>query len=283
MKFRFSYNILLIIILLIIGVFLFIIDQYQTNSNKIAIVSMMKNPKNIETWLQIHRNLGISCFYIRLEDTPDLVEFLSKQTDVVLDIDSGSGVNEYVEIQHRQEKMVNKALQQARENGIKWLIHIDSDEILNGDLDEIRVLPPKVRSFWMQNVEALYASIPGETDNCFRAKKFVDCGSPLAKCVSYVNGKGGGRTDPDVSCNGPHRFKSTIAENEPRLSIKVEHYESCDFEKYKEKYKNLANQSQNNNIPFPYYNDSIMAAKTESDEKMAETYSKYRVYLGDDK
>ena len=37
---------------------------------------MMKSPKNIDTWLRKHRNLGIQHFYIRLEETPDLEEYL---------------------------------------------------------------------------------------------------------------------------------------------------------------------------------------------------------------
>jgi hypothetical protein len=65
----------------------------------------------------------------------------------------------------------------------------------------------------------------------------------------------------DVSVAGPHRFQSSQEDNAPRLNMIVEHYESCDFEKYKEKYINLSKQTTNNNIPFPYYNDSIAAAK----------------------
>ena len=237
---------------------------------------MMKNPKNIETWLEMHRTLGIDKFYIRLEDSPELVASLKSQPDVKLDISQSSGVNEYVEIQNRQGKMVENALLEARKDGIDWLIHIDSDEILRGDLEEIKHLPETTRTFWMQNYEALYSNVPSENDNCFRAKKFMDCS--VDKCVSYVNGKGGGRTTKDVSVAGPHRFVSSLTDDDkPRIKVVVEHYESCDFEKYKEKYMNLSKQSTNNHIPFPYYNDSIEAAKSGGEEELMSTYVKYRV------
>jgi hypothetical protein len=56
--------------------------MYKPKLEKIAIASCVKNPKNIETWLDLHRDLGISRFYIRLEDTPDLVDYLKSQPDV---------------------------------------------------------------------------------------------------------------------------------------------------------------------------------------------------------
>jgi hypothetical protein len=40
---------------------------------------------------------------------------------------------------------------------------------------------------------------------------------------------------------------------------------------------NLSKQTTNNNIPFPYYNDSIAAAKKGGEEDLKKTYIKYRV------
>lgn len=279
MKFRFSLIVFFSFLTILFFIYLFLQKTNKKESfvipPKIAIVSMMKNPKNIETWLEIHRHLGIQRFYIRLEDTPELINVLKSQPDVSLDISNSTGVNEYVEIQNRQAKMVDKALVDARKDGLDWLIHIDSDEILKGNLEEIANLPETTRTFWMQNYEALYNSVPTEEDNCFRAKKFADCS--IDHCVSYVNGKGGGRTKSDVSSNGPHRFKSSQKDDQPKVNMIVEHYESCDFEKYKEKYMNLSKQDTNNNIPFPYYNDSIQAAKNGGEEELMKTYIKYRV------
>ncbi len=250
-------------------------------SNNIAIVSMMKNPKNIETWLEKHRNLGIYKFYIRLEDTPDLINYLQNQPDVDLIIGQSNGTNEYTHIQVRQHDLVNTTLKKAMNDNIKWLIQIDSDEILDGNLDEIRHLPEKTRTFWMQNVEAVYDDIPTKEGNCFNAAYFKNCQNASEKCVSYANGKGGGRVAEDVEANGPHRFKSTLADNnEIKINMRVLHYESCDYDLYKEKYIRLSKQDTKQDIPFPYYNESINAAKImaeDGNENMMKCiFKKYR-------
>lgn len=255
----------------------------ETPKQQIGIVSMMKSPKNIETWLETHRQLGITRFYIRLEDTPEIQEYLAEQVDVVLEIGKSTGVNEYTDIQRRQGDMINTALQKAQSDNMSWLIHIDSDELLEGSLDEIRALDPSIRTFWMQNEEAKYAKVPQAVDQCFDAVKFTNCAEDPAGCVSYGNGKGGGRVASDVSAFGPHRFTTTLpsAGKEVKLSkLIVQHYESCDFELYKEKYRGLAKQDRDESIPFSYYKESIDAAKipgAEGDRAMAIVFEKYRV------
>ena len=45
----------------------------------IALVSMVKQPTNLPTWLRYHCHvLGVERFYIRLEDSPELAELLSR-------------------------------------------------------------------------------------------------------------------------------------------------------------------------------------------------------------
>ena len=46
--------------------------QDQPKPQTAGIVSMIKKPKNIETWLEKNRAFGIKKFYIRLEETPEL-------------------------------------------------------------------------------------------------------------------------------------------------------------------------------------------------------------------
>ena len=244
----------------------------------IGVISMIKDPKNIETWLKHHRGLGISRFYIRLEDTPGLESKLNAMPDIHLKIGKSTGVNEYDEIQTRQHSWVNEALKIARNDGIKWLVHIDADELLSGQMTEILTLPQSVRTFWMQNKEAKFSKVPGKSDNCFVASKVVDCGKNNNSCVAYQNGKAGGRTTSDVKANGPHRFKSNRESNPTKLKrVFVLHYESCDFDIFKTKFKGLAVQDKKIKIPFPYYNESIAAAKKNDDKKLYEIYQKYRV------
>jgi len=240
---------------------------------KIGIVSMIKNPKNIETWLEKHRTLGISKFYIRLEDTPDVEKFLLAQPDVYVKSANSTGVNEYTDIQRRQGDWVNEAVQMSK-NEIEWIIHIDSDEILDGTLDGIYALPDDVHTFSMKNIEAVYDDIPTEEENCFRTEKFFKCAEPPYKCVSYANGKGGGRTKY-ATFHGPHRFQGQGKEVE-LTDLQVKHYESCDFNTYTNKFRQLAKKAKLEEIPFPYYKDSIKAANQESDKALKCVFRKYR-------
>ena len=250
-------------------------------NGRIGIVSMMKDPKNVEEWLHHHRNMGVIQFYIRLEETPALESLLKSQPDVVLTVGESSGVNEYEEIQVRQRNMVDAALADAMKTGdISWLIHIDSDELLAGDLDEIRNLPESVRTFWMENVEAVYDGVPGKTDSCFKAETFRECNK--SDCKSYANGKGGGRVAEDVQSHGPHRFHSQTRETEgvKLQGVVVKHYESCDYDQYKKKYERLAVTNTALDIPFSYYKDSIEAAKTGDEDMLRCVYKKHRTVEG---
>ena len=82
-------------------------NKNKEESVKIGAVTMMKDPKNLETWLRTNREAGISHFYIRLEDSPDVLPFLQEQEDVTVVEGKSSGVNEYNEKQTRQDLMVN--------------------------------------------------------------------------------------------------------------------------------------------------------------------------------
>ena len=258
-------------------------EDESENHVKIGAVTMMKDPKNLETWLQKNRGAGIAHFYIRLEDSPDALSLLQDQDDVTVMVGKSSGVNEYQDIQTRQSKMVNECLEKAQTDGnhIKWLIHMDADELIDGDLDEIRKQPDNIHTFWMQNEEAKFDKIPRKNDNCFRASKFYDCAERPDKCVSYGNGKGGARVCPDTSANGPHRCKSKNPDaKEIKLEqVKIKHFESCDFDTYKKKFMHLSKQDKktHDSIPFAYYKESIAAATIDDDAELESVYAKHRV------
>jgi len=257
--------------LLLILILLLILFR-DTPTNEIGIVSMMKNPIDLDYWLSTHRKMGVSKFYIRLEDPDPVTEqYLRNQPGVYLETGKSTGVNEYAEIQVRQNNWVNKVI--GIKDNITWLIHIDSDEILEGDLNEIKNLPGSVNTFWMQNAEAVYKDIPKKGE-CFTASKFINCAE--GKCVSYGNGKGGGRKSKIVA-NGPHRMKSDTG-TEVKLKLILRHYESCDFDAYKNKFKRLSVQNKEP-TPFPYYNESMDAAKM-GENKLKCVYKKYRTESG---
>jgi len=243
-----------------------------SSSETVALVTLIYKPKDIEKWLELHRTFGISHFYIRLEDTPELVEFFQKQPDVTLIIASSEGEkNQFTSLQKRQIDTVNKVIKMCKQT---FLIHIDCDEVLSGNIQTILSLPESIGTFWMQNHEAMYDHVPTETDTCFQAKKFIDCSKE--RCSSYINGKSGCRVSaPGVTMAGPHRFKSNL-KDEYMEDVIVQHYESCDFQQYIKKYQRLAkNGTDLKKIPFQYYRESIEANGDTT--KLEEIYKKYRV------
>jgi len=257
---------LVVVALIIILIVLLIVFR---RNQKVHIACMMKKPKNIDQWLDHHRKLGIDSFHIRLEDTPELEGYLRSQPDVSLEIGESSGNNEYTEKQTRQKEFVDRALEQS--NG-DWLIHIDSDELVDGNLGSLKNVDPKTRTLVMNNKEAVFKDVPKKEDSCFEAARFRDCS--VESCAAYGNGKGIGRVAPDVNSNGSHRFKSSGKE-ETINDLHVLHFESCDFELYKDKFKGLA-KNNTSDIPFDYYKESIDAAQNGTDTDLEKIFRKYR-------
>ena len=284
----------LLLFVVLCSFFIYIVISYfkfksqegmAVNSPKkeVGVVCMMKKPKNLETWLNKHRELGIHHFYIRIEDTPELLNYLQVQDDVTFMDGKGNEYNSYNVQQKRQDNMVDHYLKIAQNDGnnIQWLVHIDCDEILEGDLEEIKNLPDDVHTFWFENKEAKFSKVPEQKDNCFNASKFYKCSEHPDKCVSYGNGKSGAKVCKQTRGNGPHRCKSIDPKGkEIKLeNIYVKHYESCDLETYKRKFKRMANQDNNtsNDIPFSYYKDSIDAINQKDDTLLKNVFEKYRV------
>lgn len=248
------------------------------NTLKVAVISSIYKPKNIETWIELNRKFGISHFYINLENTPELINYLNAQPDVTITIASPNEKNSYITQQTRQTQFVTDSLKVAKHDNIDFIIHIDSDEILKGDINEIKSLPRDTLNFWMQNYEAVYSKIPSKSDNCFQAKRYRDCSTET--CASYINGKGGARIVSElgkIKPFGPHRFVVSGDQNfGVKLNkVKVLHYESCDFDNYVSKYQKYAKGADLSKIPFVYYRESIENA--ENLDKLKEIYTKYRV------
>lgn len=263
---------MLILLILFIVIAIVILFYKKNNTQKsIAIVSMMKNPKNIDYWLKYHRKKGITHFYIRLEDTPELVPYMSKQKDVFLIVgsshDSPSSKIEYDAQMARQRDLAKTAIDYCIKNKIKWIIHIDSDELVECDgkyiystLENEINDNPRIHNIVMDNYEAKYSKINKKDDSCFTYKKLINCKNEKG-CVSYVNGKSIGRVSKDLKEFGPHRFhinKQKYEYNSKKL--RVLHFESCDFDSYVSKFINLSNG--NKEYPFEFYNKSIQLSKS---------------------
>jgi len=235
-----------------------------SNNSKKGIALLMRKPEDLPLWLKHHRDLGISKFYIRMEDTPGWEEFLKAQTDVEYEIAESSKANNYATLQKRQTEFVDKSLRKAEKDGLNWLFHVDADELLEGDLGVLDQLSPEIKTITMANVEAVY---DGTENTCFDARKFLRC-DENANCRSYGNGKSAGRVEPKTTLKGPHNFAyaGDHTKNTKRLDFKelhVLHFDSCSFGAWAEKFRHLnKGTTEKDKTPFPYYEESKKVASS---------------------
>jgi hypothetical protein len=236
-------------------------NEVKDNQPKKAIALLMRKPVDLPLWLKHHRDLGFGHFFIRVEDTPGLEEYLKTQSDITYEIADSDTQNNYDTLQTRQIAFVNKCINQSE--NISWIFHVDSDELIEGDLKFLDELPEEIKTLKMQNVEAIY---DGSEKTCFDAKSFVKC-FKSGSCRSYANGKAGGRCIKDeVQALGPHDFSYKGMHNGKHLyqipfeQLRVLHYDSCSFGAWAEKFQHLSKKDSSESIPFNYYNESISIA-----------------------
>lgn len=239
-------------------------EEVSPPTTKVAIVALIRKPVDLPLWFRHHRKLGVRRFYIRLEDSPGWDDYLTAQKDVYYEIhQSDKSGNNYETLQDRQIEFVNKMLKIAGSDGIQWLFHIDSDELLHGSLNVVDGLDSKYKCLRVENAEAI---IDEAAETCFDAVRFIRCNRSGAPCKSYANGKGAGRVEEGVVLAGPHHFAfhgnihgDNVFET-PFETLRVLHFDSCSLGSWLEKFHHLA-QKKKANIPFEYYNESIKAAE----------------------
>ena len=100
---------------------------------RLAIVCMTKRPANFSTWLSYHREVvGVERFYLRLEDSPGLDEFLTQPywKPYVWFMTAAGTVRDWSAQSERQCSHVRQAVRQASADGMTHLLHCDDDELL---------------------------------------------------------------------------------------------------------------------------------------------------------
>lgn len=262
----------------------------------LGVVSMMRDPKDVRRWVEHHLSRGVSRFYVRLE-TPDgnadaaareLSSFpqvtlrLGRPTDApsVSDADDVPGQAQML----RQRGWVAEAIKLAQRDGIEFIAHIDSDELLECSSDDKNCdLPAALaaevaaaggadtKTLVLPNYEALYGperlatalAAAATASACFdRPAGFRECAQ--GHCASYANGKAIGRVSEHLRESGVHRFRyagpGRDAAVDPASKLRVLHFESCDFAQYVDKFRKLAG-TESLEFPFPYYNESIAVAR----------------------
>lgn len=241
-----------------------------------GIALLMRKPEDLPLWLKHHRDLGITKFYVRMEDTPGWEEFLKAQPDIEYEIAESDAKNNYETLQKRQIAFVNQSLRKAEKDGIDWLFHIDADELLEGNLSSLSSISPEIKTITMTNVEAVY---DGTEKTCFDARKFKRCQEKGANCRSYANGKSAGRVTSKTTLKGPHNF--AYAGDHTKYNkqmdfddLHVLHFDSCSFGAWAEKFRHLNKGTTNKDkTPFPYYEESKKVASS--------AYETYMKTVGD--
>jgi hypothetical protein len=257
--------------LLLMAIFIIMVYVWRARGNpilptlrpQVAIAVMMRRPTDVALWMEHHRNAGIGRFYVRIEDSPGVVAYLRTQEDVYYEVGKSDEENNYTNQITRQRDFVNSILPRAREEGMDWVIHIDIDELLEGDvLGVLAKIPATQLIGKLKNAEAVYEE--GEP-TCFSAKKFIRCdkGGP---CTAYVNGKGCGRPVEGVTLGGAHDFvyngvvDPTVTYQIPFDDLHVLHYDSCTLGSWLEKFAHMSKKAKLDDIVFPYYKKSIEVA-----------------------
>jgi hypothetical protein len=285
------YNLILIILIFITLYFLYKkkcdCDQYyyldegfnNTDVTKpksnVGLITFMRKPIDLKIWLDHHRNLGVAKFFIRVEDTPELEPYLKNQKDVWLEMsESDKTGNNYQTLFDRQVVFIDKILDIAKSHNIDFVFNVDVDELLHGSLNFLDDLDENNKCLIIENVEAVYSE---NEESCFSTNKFLRC-AKTDKCRAYANGKSGARVTEGVSAGGVHGFLYNKKYQGPNIyqvpyeTLKILHFDSCSIGSWFEKFYHLS-KNKKDNIPFPYYKDSIKA--------LEEAYQIYKKYTMD--
>uniref|UniRef100_A0A7S4C407 Glycosyltransferase family 92 protein n=1 Tax=Chrysotila carterae TaxID=13221 RepID=A0A7S4C407_CHRCT len=232
---------------------------------KVGITLMTRKPHRFDWWLRYHRNLGICHVFVHVEDTPELLPLLDSDEfagfvtvttgdDNSLDTHNPNSPDNYYTLMQRQEEQVRRSVVSARRMGIQWLFHIDDDELLH--LTEpfsrlVRELGSDVTCITFVNIEATPKSLNAE---CVFEE--IDTFSQHLM-LAYRNGKSAGRVSV-ADWHGPHRFTGRYCVV-PVERACILHFESCTYEQWRNKFikhKEMG-EAKKNDIPFPFYRDSV--------------------------
>ena len=274
-------------------------NQLTRSRHGVAISTLVKKPMELETWLIHHFNIGIHRIFLRVEDTPEVAAIIQTlprymqlrihATFVETDVKAQS---QWHTLQTRQKDFFMYVKEECLRNyeDIRWILqNLDDDELLycsSGNVETfLATVAPDKLAIFVQTVEAFYPDAQFGDTRCFRTDTFVKC-DRRELCNSYYGGKSFGLLSDDLQSNGPHHvygdnWWGEEAEEYYKPSIDdivILHYESCNFDRWKQKFKNLQVPENEKPIPpvFTYYNISVKKV-LESDEEALKYYKTIKV------
>lgn len=225
---------------------------------RVGIVCMTKRPIAFDTWIEYHRTLGIRHFFIRIEDTPDL---LKEHGDDVT-VTRSDGDQTYMLQMNRQNDHVNDSISKCSDLDITHLLHIDDDELLYcsrgfGNFCNQLIMNNMYACLHLRNYEALasHKDVQDPFKECTHFK------TDSKTFTAYANGKSIACLKHDVKANGPHYFCGSVKDLTTDDAV-ILHYESMTFERWREKFTNYLNNGNKElcnigKIPFKFYCNSM--------------------------
>lgn len=254
------YIILFITLLILIVIRYCKVETFEDTNNQIAIVTTSRASHQLNDWINYHLKFGISKIYIIFDDpNEDISKYRRYDSRVNLilnnDIwkDSLKECSQYSkfkdtykdEVMSRQILNAEMALKLAKQDNVKWLIHIDTDEILhsqnyNSISEVFSKINYAVNVVKIQNYEL--APLEENVDNCFRSHSYFKTKNAGTMYNAYFNGKGGCKVIDKVYPNGVHDFKLNMNEVKDTISendLVILHYVNCSYNEWVNKYKLL--------------------------------------------
>jgi len=272
---------LLVLVVLLMVLLLFV----RSPAPKVVVCTMSRHPVDFGKWLDHHFKIGVDQIYLRFEETPEIEDMLLRHPrggDIIREYataplkDDQRNWNRQAQ---RQVEFCNRVIRGCPTGS--WVFHIDDDELLHPSSGNIKKylqgVPNDTQNIYIKTVEAVYPSV-NYGDSCFdTTNRFVTCDSRNL-CTSYYDGKSGTRVRPGAELDGGvHRFKGTAYEP-PTSEIAVLHFESCSFNRWKDKFTNLNSKNPEIHPSFRFANESLKMIRSEaSDEKLIEFYKKNKV------
>lgn len=249
-------------------------EHFATENKKprIALITLMRAPIELPFWLEYYRDMGVTSFHVRLEDSPNWEKYLKQQADVVtLEIGkSQPDTSNYHSLMERQKAFVNKVIAKCnRDDSADFVFHIDQDELLKGTFDFIPELSSDIKTLHLENAEAVYDPTT-QNSACFEANRYARC-SQGDRCRSYANGKAGGRAEQGVAFAGPHNFSyngqidGSFKHEVPFEKLHVLHFDSCTLGAFVDKFHHISRNVNLADIPFGDYPKNIEVARTAYD------------------
>lgn len=255
---------------------------------RIAICCTLRNALALETWLKYHLAAGFDRFYLFFEDPKELERSRSIKDDRIMRFRADRlealrwrGCEQYeklapyleTEVMARQTLNTEIAIQEALDDGIDWLLHIDSDEIFYSPAESVReyfggLTIEGAQLAVFPNCEAVPESV--DYEDCFKEVTLFKINKRLKMCWNYTQeqieairsvpqlrdrffnyytcGKSAARVSINLQPHGVHRFNILNTSNAVTVhtsKAEILHYPVCGFEQFWSKYTTLGQFSDN--------------------------------------